>query len=125
MHVLPTLLLAATASAQGGGNGLGGLVSGIAKGVMSSSAGKNGVALGPAPRGCSAFEILVARGTGEPGPFGVIVGDGLVNRVKRLVPGARGYAVQVGPVRESSSDLAARGAFRRLTKTGAGSTRPT
>jgi hypothetical protein len=97
MHVLPTLLLAATASAQGGGgNALGGLISNIAKGVMSSSAGKNGVALGPAPKGCSAFEILVARGTGEPGSFGMIVGDGLVNRVKRLVPGARGYAVQVG-----------------------------
>ncbi len=98
MHtlVLPTLLLAASASAQGGGNALGGLVSSIAKGVMSSSAGKNGVAHGPAPKGCSQFEIIVARGTGEPGPFGMIVGDGLVRRVKQLVPGARGYAVQVG-----------------------------
>jgi hypothetical protein len=110
MYVLPTLLLAATASAQGtpkGGasGGLGGLVSGIAKGVMSSAAGKDGVAHGPAPKGCSAFEILVARGTGEPGPFGLIVGDGLVNRVKRLVPGARGYAVQVRVSRPHSGEM--------------------
>jgi hypothetical protein len=124
MHVLPTLLLAATASAQGSG---GSLISSLAKGVMSSTAGKNGVALGPAPKGCSSYEIIVARGTGEPGPFGVIVGDGLVNRVKRLVPGARGYAVQVGPLREAGPPprRARGGVSSRLTAgTGARSTRP-
>jgi len=53
-----------------------------------------GVALGPAPKGCSPFEILVARGTGEPGPFGVIVGDFLVPAIAKQVLGSRGYAVQ-------------------------------
>jgi len=36
-----------------------------------------------------------ARGTSEPGPFGVIVGDPLVKNVVGAMPGARGYAVQV------------------------------
>jgi hypothetical protein len=76
--------------------------------------GQTPVAFGPKPAGCSNFEILVgpfsskclsqefklitfrsARGTSEPGPFGVIVGDPLVAAVSKLVPGARGYAVQV------------------------------
>lgn len=39
--------------------------------------------------------MRVARGTSEPGSFGLIVGDPLVAAVKRQVPGARGYAVQV------------------------------
>jgi len=38
--------------------------------------------------------LRVARGTSEPGSFGLIVGDPLVAAVKRQVPGARGYAVQ-------------------------------
>jgi len=49
---------------------------------------------GPAPKGCSLFEIIVARGTGEGGPFGVIVGDPLVKKVTQQLPGSRGYAVQ-------------------------------
>jgi hypothetical protein len=76
--------------------------------------GKNPVPFGPKPGGCSAFEILVgvytrnafcrgysdegqqpARGTSEPGPFGVIAGDPLVAGVAKLVQGSRGYAVQV------------------------------
>jgi hypothetical protein len=36
-----------------------------------------------------------ARGTSEPGPYGVIVGDPLVKNVVAAMPGARGYAVQV------------------------------
>jgi cutinase len=56
--------------------------------------GKSPVAFGPKPAGCSKFEILVARGTSEPGSFGLIVGDPLVRAVKAQVPGARGYAVQ-------------------------------
>lgn len=35
-----------------------------------------------------------ARGTGEPGPFGVVVGDLLVERVTKAIPNSRGYAVQ-------------------------------
>jgi len=53
-----------------------------------------GIPFGPNPKGCSDFEILVARGTGEPGPFGVVVGDMLVQAITKEVPGARGYAVQ-------------------------------
>jgi len=52
------------------------------------------VKLGPAPKGCSKFEIIVARGTSEPGPFGSIVGDPLVRAVDKAVPGSRGYACQ-------------------------------
>ncbi|KAF2431511.1 alpha/beta-hydrolase [Tothia fuscella] len=51
---------------------------------------------GPAPTGCAKLELLVARGTSEPGPFGQVVGDPLVARVKRDLIGAtfQGYAVQ-------------------------------
>lgn len=38
---------------------------------------------------------FLARGTSEPGPFGVIVGDPLVKNVVAAIPSARGYAVQV------------------------------
>jgi hypothetical protein len=40
--------------------------------------------------------FILARGTGEPGPFGVVVGDLLVESVTKAIPGSRGYAVQVG-----------------------------
>jgi len=52
--------------------------------------------MGPAPKGCHPFEIIVARGTSEPGPFGTIVGDPLVARVQRDMgkDKVRGYAVQ-------------------------------
>jgi len=55
-----------------------------------------GVPLGPVPKGCAELEVIVARGTSEPGDFGVIVGDPLVARVKRDLPGVnvRGYPVQ-------------------------------
>ncbi|KAF2672568.1 alpha/beta-hydrolase [Microthyrium microscopicum] len=56
--------------------------------------GKNPVALGPAPKGCSKYELIVARGTSEPGPFGLIAGDPLVARVTKKLPDSRGYAVQ-------------------------------
>ncbi|KAI9170730.1 cutinase-like protein [Paramyrothecium foliicola] len=51
------------------------------------------------PAGCSDFEILVARGTGEPnyepdGKFGVVVGDPVVSNTTKILPGARGYPVQ-------------------------------
>jgi hypothetical protein len=41
------------------------------------------------------MNFVLARGTGEPGPFGVVVGDLLVEAVTKAVPGSRGYAVQV------------------------------
>lgn len=41
------------------------------------------------------MSFVLARGTGEPGPFGVVVGDLLVEAVTKAVPGSRGYAVQV------------------------------
>lgn len=54
------------------------------------------IPLGKVPTGCAKFEIIVARGTSEPGDLGVIVGDPLVARVKRNMPGieVRGYPVQ-------------------------------
>lgn len=63
-----------------------------------------GKAIGPFPQdiptGCSAFEILVARGTSEPnyevnGKFGIVVGDPVVSNTTLKIPGARGYPVQV------------------------------
>jgi hypothetical protein len=68
---------------------------------------------GPAPTGCSPYEMLigrfllyghinsrhadpnVARGTGELGDFGFIVGDPLLKTVRQAIPEVRGYAVQV------------------------------
>jgi len=46
--------------------------------------------------GCADLEILVARGTSEPGNLGSVVGDPLVARVIRDLPGVkvRGYPVQ-------------------------------
>jgi hypothetical protein len=48
------------------------------------------------PSGCAKLEIIVARGTSEPGDFGMIIGDPLVARVKRDLPGVavQGYPVQ-------------------------------
>jgi hypothetical protein len=74
------------------------------------------VPLGKVPTGCAQLEIIYgkylspkenlvefinesikARGTSEPGDFGVICGDPLIARVKRDLPGVsvRGYPVQV------------------------------
>lgn len=51
------------------------------------------------PVGCSDLEILVARGTSEPnaenGKFGIVVGDPIVTNTTLVLPGARGYPVQV------------------------------
>ncbi|KAK3896591.1 alpha/beta-hydrolase [Staphylotrichum tortipilum] len=52
------------------------------------------------PKGCSDYEILVARGTSEPnyeaggGKFGIVVGDPVVSNTTLKLPGARGYPVQ-------------------------------
>lgn len=54
------------------------------------------VPLGKIPQGCGQLEIIVARGTSEPGDLGMVVGDPLVARVKRDLPGVKviGYPVQ-------------------------------
>jgi len=54
------------------------------------------VPLGKVPTGCAKLEIIVARGTSEPGNLGMVVGDPVVARVKRDLPNvsARGYPVQ-------------------------------
>jgi hypothetical protein len=54
------------------------------------------VSLGPKPTGCADYEILIARGTGEGGPYGAIVGDPLMKRLKKVYGDkVQGYAVQV------------------------------
>jgi cutinase len=51
--------------------------------------------------GCAALEVLVARGTSEVnyeakgGKFGIVVGDPLISNLTLVLPGARGYPVQV------------------------------
>jgi len=54
------------------------------------------IPFGKVPTGCAKLEIIVARGTSEPGDLGMVVGDPLVARVKRDLPGVevRGYPVQ-------------------------------
>ncbi|KAF2435004.1 alpha/beta-hydrolase [Tothia fuscella] len=63
------------------------------------------IPLGKVPTGCAKFEIIVARGTSEPGDLGMIVGDPLVARVKRDMPGVdvRGYPVQYPASRNTTS----------------------
>jgi len=54
------------------------------------------IPMGKVPTGCADLEIIVARGTSEPGELGMVVGDPLVARVKRDMAGVnvRGYPVQ-------------------------------
>jgi len=54
------------------------------------------IPFGKVPTGCAKLEIIVARGTSESGDLGMIVGDPLVARIKRDMPGenVRGYPVQ-------------------------------
>jgi hypothetical protein len=55
-----------------------------------------GIAMGPKPTGCADYEILIARGTGEGGPYGAIVGDPLYKRLKAVYGDkVQAYAVQV------------------------------
>jgi len=81
--------------AAGGGKGGGGM--GGTMGTLSQLGPSLNTIIGkPAspPSGCAKLEVLVARGTYEPGPFGFIVGDPLIPMVKAKVQGARGYNVQ-------------------------------
>ncbi|WP_409463764.1 cutinase family protein [Amycolatopsis sp. GA6-003] len=53
-------------------------------------------ALPASAAGCSDVDVVVARGTGEPGTLGVIVGDPVFAAVKKALPGASvsSYAVR-------------------------------
>jgi len=77
---------------------------------------KKGVPYGPAPKGCSAFEVIYARGTFEPGPFGTIVGDPLANAVKKEMAGedVRAYAVQY-PAKMGGSEIGVKDVIDRVT----------
>jgi cutinase len=73
----------------------------------------------PAPRalaqGCAAVDVVVARGTGEPGYLGSAVGDPLFAQLRNRLPlSVSGYRVnypadltEVGSVGEGSADLVA------------------
>jgi len=48
----------------------------------------------PEPKGCAKYELIIARGTGESGPYGAIVGDMLVRKVNyTLKHDVQAYAV--------------------------------
>lgn len=42
---------------------------------------------------CADVHVIVVRGTGEPGRYGWIVGDGLVGKVRAKVPGTKATAL--------------------------------
>ncbi|GAA3536845.1 cutinase [Aeromicrobium flavum] len=42
---------------------------------------------------CADVNVIVVRGTGEPGTFGWIIGDGLVGKVRAKVPGTKATAL--------------------------------
>jgi len=48
----------------------------------------------PDPKGCAKHELIIARGTGESGPYGAIVGDMLIRKLNyTLKNDVQGYAV--------------------------------
>lgn len=58
--------------------------------------GAGKIPLGPKPGGCFPFELVIARGTSEPGAFGAVVGDPILARVQQQMgkDKVRGYSVQ-------------------------------
>jgi cutinase len=94
-----------------GGSGNAGIMS-----ALGSLFGENGVPLGPAPKGCSAYEVIIARGTFEPGSFGTIVGDPLMRVIKKDMSGkdVRGYAVQY-PAKMGGADIGIKDVVNRVT----------
>ncbi|KAF2431657.1 alpha/beta-hydrolase [Tothia fuscella] len=61
------------------------------------------------PTGCSDFEVLIARGGGEPdgsnnGKFGMYFGDSLMANITAMISGARGYPVQFPASTEFDKD---------------------
>jgi len=102
-----------------GGSGAKGGSSGGNSGIMSLLGGlygENGVPFGPAPKGCSTYEVIIARGTFEPGSFGTIVGDPLMAAVKKAMGGenVRGYAVQY-PAKMGGADIGITDIVNRVT----------
>jgi len=99
---------AAAAGAKGGNSGI--------MSALGQLYGKDGVPFGPAPKGCSAYEVLFARGTFEPGPFGSIIGDPLMNAIKKEMAGedVRGYAVQY-PAKMGGADIGTKDVVDRVT----------
>ncbi|KAH7392204.1 cutinase-domain-containing protein [Phaeosphaeria sp. MPI-PUGE-AT-0046c] len=65
---------------------------------------------GDIPKGCSAYEILVARGTSEPSfpKFGVIVGDPVVGNASIALPGYPASSAIITGARQAISDILAR-----------------
>jgi len=58
--------------------------------------GSGKIPLGPKPSGCYPFELVIARGTSEPGAFGAVVGEPVLARVQQQMgkDKVRGYSVQ-------------------------------
>jgi len=58
--------------------------------------GSGKIPMGPRPSGCYPFELVIARGTSEPGQFGAVVGDPVLARVQQVMgkDKVRGYSVQ-------------------------------
>jgi len=73
------------------------------------------IPFGSVPTGCAAYEIIVARGTSEPGDLGMIIGDPLVARIKRDMPGekVRGYPVQY-PAARTGIDIGVADLVKRI-----------
>jgi len=73
------------------------------------------IPLGNVPKGCAKFEVIVARGTSEPGDLGMIIGDPLVARIKRDLPQetVRGYPVQY-PAATTGLDIGVADIQKRL-----------
>jgi len=89
--------------------GAGGIPSGLFESLAQYQPLLNSVLGQPAkpPSGCSKYEVMFARGTLEPGPYGFIVGDPLLAQIKQKLPGARGYNVQYPA--DFSADSATKG----------------
>ena len=51
--------------------------------------------MGPAPTSCARHEVIVARAIGELGEYGFVVGDPMVEALKKEIPSIQAYAVQV------------------------------
>jgi len=73
------------------------------------------IPFGKVPSGCAKLEIIVARGTSEPGDLGMTVGDPLVARIKRDLAGenVRGYPVQY-PASRTGLDIGVADVQKRL-----------
>jgi len=96
-------------------SGVGGKGNTDIMGSLGQIYGDKGVPLGPAPKGCAAYEVMYARGTFEPGPFGTIVGDPLNAIVLKDMKGedVRGYAVQY-PAKRGGAEIGVEDIVKRV-----------